>query len=194
MRGYRYCEAVAAASAFGWYIYPPLSFSLVWDGVEIAWTYAGAEDWYPLSGAQFPGFRQLFEQVAPDPVKPLAPPLLAVSREPGVVQIWSGYLARTAPGWALLSRGPANIPRTQGYEHFEGIIESETWFGPLFTNIRLTRTDIQNHDHSYPLLSRSDGASARTRPTRKSAAHRSAQSGERTRCSRSAASARYFPQ
>ena len=27
MRGYRYCEAVAAASAFGWYIYPPLSFS-----------------------------------------------------------------------------------------------------------------------------------------------------------------------
>src|SRR6516162_9711735 len=65
MRGYRYCEAVAAASAFGWYIYPPLSFSLMWDGVEIAWTYAGAEDWYPLRGAQFPGFRQLFEEVAP---------------------------------------------------------------------------------------------------------------------------------
>jgi len=74
-RGYRYCEALAAASAFGWYIYPPLSFSLVWDGVEIAWTYEGAEDWYPLRGAQFPGFRQLFEKVAPDPVKPLAPPL-----------------------------------------------------------------------------------------------------------------------
>ena len=73
MRGYRYCEAVAAASAFGWYIYPPLSFSLVWDGVEIAWTYAGAEDWYPLRGAQFPGFRQLFEQVAPDPVKAFGP-------------------------------------------------------------------------------------------------------------------------
>src|SRR6516164_5441176 len=113
MRGYRYCEAVAAASAFGWYIYPPLSFSLVWDGVEIAWTYAGAEDWYPLRGAQFPGFRQLFEQAAPDPVKPLAPPFLAVSREPGVVQIWSGYLARTTPGWALLSRGPANIRLTR---------------------------------------------------------------------------------
>jgi hypothetical protein len=153
MRGYRYCEAVAAASAFGWYIYPPLSFSLVWDGVEIAWTYAGAEDWYPLRGAQFPGFRQLFEQVAPDPVKPLAPPFLAVAREPGVVQIWSGYLARTAPGWGLLSRGPANIPRTQGYEHFEGIIEAETWFGPLFTNIRLTRTNSPVEFHvRYPLF------------------------------------------
>src|SRR5947209_10398937 len=152
-RGYRYCEAVAAASAFGWYLYPPLNFSLVWDGVEIAWTYEGAEDWYPLRGAQFPGFRPLFEEVAPDPVKPLAPPFLVVAREPGVVQIWSGYLARTAPGWALLSRGPANIPRTQGYEHFEGIIEAETWFGPLFTNLRLTRTNSPVEFHMrYPLF------------------------------------------
>jgi hypothetical protein len=152
-RGYRYCEALAAASAFGWYIYPPLNFSLVWDGVEIAWTYEGAEDWYPLRGAQFPGFRQLFEATAPDPVKLLAPPFLVVGREPGVVQIWSGYLVRTAPGWSLLSRGPANIPRNQGYEHFEGIVETETWFGPLFTNIRLTRTNSPVEFHvRYPLF------------------------------------------
>jgi len=152
-RGYRYCEALASASAFGWYIYPPLNFSLVWDGVEIAWTYEGAEDWYPLRGAQFPGFRQLFEEAAPEQMQPLAPTFLAVAREPGVVQIWSGYLARTAPGWALLSRGPANIPRNQGYEHFEGIIETETWFGPLFTNIRLTRTNSPVEFHRrYPLF------------------------------------------
>jgi hypothetical protein len=152
-RGYRYCEALASASAFGWYIYPPLNFSMVWDGVEIAWTYEGAEDWYPLRGAQFPGFRQLFEELAPDQAKPLAPPFLAAAREPGVVQVWSGYLARTAPGWSLLSRGPANIPRTQGYEHYEGIIESETWFGPLFTNLRLTRTNSPVEFHvRYPLF------------------------------------------
>ena len=152
-RGYRYCEALASASAFGWYIYPPLNFSMVWDGVEIAWTYEGAEDWYPLRGAQFPGFRQLFEELAPDPAKPLAPPFLTAAREPGVVQVWSGYLARTAPGWSLLSRGPANIPRTQGYEHYEGIIESATWFGPLFTNLRLTRTNSPVEFHvRYPLF------------------------------------------
>jgi hypothetical protein len=53
----------------------------------------------------------------------------------------------------LLSRGPANIPRTQGYEHFEGIIETETWFGPLFTNIRLTRTNSPVEFHvRYPLF------------------------------------------
>jgi hypothetical protein len=152
-RGFRYCEALASASAFGWYIYPPLNFALVWDGVEIAWTYEGAEDWYPLRAAQFPGFRRLFEEIAPDPVKPLAPTFLAVAREPGVLQIWSGYFVGTAPGWALLSRGPANIPRNQGYDHYEGIVEPETWFGPLFTNIRLTRTNSPVEFHvRYPLF------------------------------------------
>ena len=126
---------------------------MVWDGVEIAWTYEGAEDWYPLRGAQFPGFRRLFESAAPETAKHLAPTFLASAREPGVVQIWSGYLARTAPGWSLLSRGPANIPRTQGYEHYEGIIESDCWFGPLFTNIRLTRTNSPVEFHvRYPLF------------------------------------------
>ena len=153
VRGYRYCEAVASASAFGWYLYPPLNFSLIWDGVEIAWTYEGADEWYPLRGAQFPGFREIFEEVAPDGAKPLAPPFLASTREPGVIQIWTGYLARTAPQWALLSRGPANIPRTQGYEHFEGIVEASTWFGPLFTNLRLTRVNSPVEFHvRYPLI------------------------------------------
>jgi len=76
VRGYRYCEALASASAFGWSLYPPLHFSLVWDGVELAWTYEGADGWYPLRGAQYPGFRQWFEEVAPEAVKTLAPPFL----------------------------------------------------------------------------------------------------------------------
>lgn len=136
---YRYCEAIASASAFGWYLYPPLNFSLVWDGVEIAWTYEGAADWYPLRGAQYPNFLNFFNEIAPGPVRDLAPTFLAQGKLPGVVQIWSGYLARTAPRWALLSRGAANVARTQGFESYEGIVETDTWFGPLFTNIRLMR-------------------------------------------------------
>jgi len=31
-RGFRYCEPVTTASAFGWYVFPPMSFSLMWDG------------------------------------------------------------------------------------------------------------------------------------------------------------------
>jgi hypothetical protein len=144
MRAYRYCEAVAAASAFGFYIYPPLDFSLIWDGTEIRWTYSGADGWYALRGAPAPMFQERFEKAAPEAARSLIPAFLTPLREPGVVQIWSGYLARTAPGWALLSRGVVNVPRTQPYEHYEnyeGIVETETWFGPLFTNIRLTQTN-----------------------------------------------------
>jgi uncharacterized protein DUF6065 len=150
---YRYCEAIASASAFGWYLYPPLSFSLIWDGTEIAWTYDGAEGWYPLRGAQYPGFLESFEKIAPAGLAALAPTFLVQGKLPGVVQIWSGYLARTAPRWALLSRGAANIPKTQGYENFEGIVETDTWFGPLFTNVRLTRINSPVEFHRrYPLF------------------------------------------
>ena len=55
------------------------------------------------------------------------------------MQIWSGLIARTAPEWSLLVRSPVNLARSQGYEHYEGIIETDRWFGPLFTNVRLER-------------------------------------------------------
>ena len=40
----------------------------------------------------------------------------------------------------LLIRPPPNMPPPDGYALYEGIIESDRWFGPLFTNLRLTRT------------------------------------------------------
>lgn len=152
VRAYRYCEAIATASAFGWYIYPPLNFSLIWTGRDTIWSYEGADGWYALRSAQYPGFLEIFEDSAPEAVRTLAPPFLTMSREPGVVQVWSGYLARTAPGWALLSRAPANVPAIQGYDNFEGIIETETWFGPLFTNVRLTQNAPVEFHKTRPIF------------------------------------------
>ena len=152
-RAFRYCEAVTTASAFGWYVFPPISFSLVWDGHDLAWTYDGADAWYPLGKAQFPDFSDQFDRLAPDRVKGYAPPFVAALPEPGVVQVWSGLLARTRPGWSLLIRSPVNIPRNGGYEFFEGIVETDRWLGPLFTNIRLTRTDVPvTFDADVPLF------------------------------------------
>jgi hypothetical protein len=141
-RAFRYCEAVRVASAFGWYLFPPIGVGFNWDGgTDISWTYAGADDWYPLKTAQFPGFAEHFDEKAPDDIKGYSPPFVAALQEPGVVQIWSGIIARTAPGWSLLVRSPANLPRNLGYEVYEGIIETDRWFGPIFNNLRLTRTN-----------------------------------------------------
>ena len=50
-------------------------------------------------------------------------------------------------------RAPVNIPRNGNYETFEGIIETDRWFGPLITNIRLTKTDVPiDFRADFPLL------------------------------------------
>ena len=38
------------------------------------------------------------------------------SRIPAGLMLWSGFVARTAPGWSLLVRQPANLTRSLGYE------------------------------------------------------------------------------
>ncbi len=152
-RAFRYCEPATSASGYGYYVFPPIGFSLLWDGSDIRWTWDGASDWFPLTAAQFPGFSAQFDAVAPAEIRQYSPPFIGALQEPGLVQMWSGLVARTAPGWSLLVRPPVNLPRRGGYELFEGIIETDRWFGPLIFNMRLTKTDTPiDFRPDYPLL------------------------------------------
>lgn len=152
-RAFRYCEPVRTGSAFGYYVFPPIDFSVIWDGHNIVWTYAGGEEWLPLQKAQFPNFAAHFDAGAPEEIKGFSPPFLGALQEPGLLQIWTGLVVRTAPGWHTLVRPPANLPRNGGYEVFEGVIETDHWFGPLFNNVRLTKTDTPiAFDSDYPLF------------------------------------------
>jgi hypothetical protein len=158
VRAYRYCEAVTTASGFGWWIFPPTDLQLMWDGHDIFWQCTGWEDWLPLApAAQFPDFACRFNQSAPAVLTDCSPPFLTALPEPGTVQIWTGLMARTAPEWSLLIRAPANLPSPGGYSMYEGIIESDRWFGPLFTNLRFTRSHA-------PVRLRSDFPLAQVQP------------------------------
>jgi hypothetical protein len=139
-RAFRYCDAITTATAFGWYLFPPMEFELYFDGNEVFATWDGVGGWFPLSIIQFPDFAPRFDDAAPDGVKGFAPPFLGCMQEAGIVQIWSGLTVRTTPGWSALVRPCANLPGNRGFEVFEGIVETDHWFGPLFTNLRLTRT------------------------------------------------------
>jgi len=153
LRAYRYCEPIRLASQLGWYVFPPLDFSLTWDGTQIHWTYDGAPDWMPLDSAQYPKFAAEFDAQCPPDIKGYSPPFLASVLQPGVLQIWSGLIVRTAPDWCLLIREPANIPNTQHIQGFEGVVETDRWFGPLFTNIRITKTDtVVTFKRDHPLF------------------------------------------
>jgi hypothetical protein len=141
-RAFRYCDPVTTASAFGWYVFPPFAFSLQFDGTNIKLTFADALQWYSLGAAQFPDFERYFDAYAPDDLKGCSPPFITAFPEPGLVQIWSGLIARTKPGWSLLVRPVPNFPRSVQYELFEGMVEADSWFGPLFINLRLKKTDV----------------------------------------------------
>ncbi len=141
-RAYRHCDAVTSAAGFGWYLHAPLDMELLWDGAQVWWRCEGLEEWLPMGAVQYPHFAARFAEAAPESVKDYSPPLVTALQEPGVVQVWTGLAARTAPGWSLLVRPLANLPRHPGFEAYEGIVETDRWFGPIFSNLRLTRTGV----------------------------------------------------
>ena len=123
-RAFRYCEAMTSASAFGWYVFPPITFSLMWDGgSEIFWTYKGEHAWFPLRKVQFPGFAEHFDKAAPVDMKGFSPSFLAPFKEPGVVQIWSGLFARTRPNGACLCAHQPTWRVVKGTKATKGLLK-----------------------------------------------------------------------
>ena len=141
IRAARYCEAITSASAYGWWVFPPMDLSLYWDGETIFWSCAEFPDWMALDdAAQFPYFAAAFDHLAPPEAQGCAPPFLTRLPETGTLQIWTGLIARTAPDWSLNVRPPVNLRLAAGYTLYEGMLEADVWCGPLFANLRLTRT------------------------------------------------------
>jgi hypothetical protein len=140
-RAFRYCEAATSATSYGWWVFPPLDMQVLWDGSDLFWHHDGAEDWLPLMpSAQFPHFVETFNAAAPSDIAGCSPPFLTALPEPGALQIWTGLFVRTAPNWNLLVRAPANLPTSGGFAVYEGIIESDRVFLPVFANLRFTRS------------------------------------------------------
>src|ERR1700689_3896520 len=70
MRAVRYCEALTSATAFGWWLFPPVDLELLWDGTEIFWRCDEAPDWMPLlPSAQLPNYPARFDAAAPAMLK-----------------------------------------------------------------------------------------------------------------------------
>jgi hypothetical protein len=80
-------------------------------------------------------------------------PIFSELPEPGLLQVWTGLMARTDLGWSLLVRGVPNLPGNLSYEVLEGIIETDWWHGPLLGNLRFRKTDeVIRLDVRRPLM------------------------------------------
>lgn len=139
LRAYRFCEPFVQANGFGWFVYSPIDFRVVWDGSEFLWRPRELTSWHPLVRAQVPGYAQWVKDNAPPQYQNLEVPFLSAFPERGVLQIWSGFAVKTPDQWSLLIRGPANVCRTQAYFHLEGIVEHDWWPGPLLGNLQFLK-------------------------------------------------------
>ncbi len=140
----QYCEAVTTASAFGWYVFPASSFSLHFDGVDVYLIDGNTRE--KFSVLQLPDIEQWWNKHCPRDLMDMAPPFLTYLGIPGYIQIWSGLLVETRKDWSVLVRPIANVPRSNQYFCFEGIVETDEYSpAPLFINLKLqvTNTPIE---------------------------------------------------
>jgi hypothetical protein len=138
---FRHCEPMRLASSFGWYAFPAEEVCLRWNGSDVF--VKEDDEWQPLIRSGIPGFAEYWNQHAPPDLADLAPPFLTRLPMPGLVQIWTGLLCSSAPGWSVLVRPPSNMRGSFLYSAHEGIIETDTFRPcPLFMNIQLIATDV----------------------------------------------------
>ncbi len=149
---YQYCEAMRVASSHGWYLFPPADIHLRFNGADIF--HFVDDSWEPLTFAYLPGFAELWNENAPSGFQGLAPPFLRALPARGAVQIWSGWLVGTAPGWSVLVRPMANVIRSHLFQCFEGVVETDEFQpSPLFINLQLLASEVTiTFLHNDPLF------------------------------------------
>lgn len=137
LRAKQYCEALSAASRLGWYVYPPISFSLLWTGDEVAIQLQDTEEWISLDRFFLEDFVSDYLNYAPDSCKDFYPSFLDLFSEGDIVQIWSGYAISGSTGWCHHVRAPINIRSNRHYDIYEAIVDSSWYCSPLLINIKL---------------------------------------------------------
>jgi hypothetical protein len=138
---YQYCEAMRVASSHGWYLFPPADIQLRFNGADVFHAVDG--EWEPLSFAYLPGFAELWDKHCEPGFEGMAPPFLRALPARGAVQVWSGWLMSTAPGWNALVRPIANVTRSHLFHCYEGVVETDEFQpSPLFINLQLVASDV----------------------------------------------------
>jgi hypothetical protein len=153
-RAARVCPPVTSASAFGWYVYPPVDFAVRWNGGESEWSLLEGNEpvlWRSLGGgydaplpfakdavAQLPAEWRERDGDVFDPFGGVPSFIDADPRGPERIELNIGMLIRSRPGWLVHVREAPNWPRVEGVQIYEGLLECEWYRSYMPVIIRLT--------------------------------------------------------
>lgn len=154
LRAYRYCEPMLLANGAGWTIGAPIDVTLRWDGSDVH--VDGRDGWQPLTEPIDWGTDEWRAHV-PEHLRgvlPDAPPGVVSPSQPdrGLIQVWTGLVARTPPGVGLWVRAPVNRPRPVAYDVLEGVIETDWWFGNIVTALQFRTNETVTLSRFDPFL------------------------------------------
>lgn len=167
-RAVQRCPPVTTASAFGWYIYPPADFALRWDGRTTEWSLLEDNEpvqWRSLAGGYdgaLPWAKDLLAK-APERLRDdldvfdkFGGTVGFIDADPRAVntlEVLTGIVARTSPGWWLLVREVPNWPRSNDHQILEGILETDWYRSWLPTMIRLTEQHrVVRFYRNFPIM------------------------------------------
>ena len=153
VRAAQFCLPLKAASGLGFYLYPPVDFAVRWDGrrSEIAWLdpQGRVPEWLPMDGGAdvYLPDSDAVRAAVPDGRRDVLDSVLhpegmmfanADPRAPYQMEITTGLIARTPPGWGSLIGGPANFAHSRDHQVLQGFIETDWYRGFLPVIVRLT--------------------------------------------------------
>lgn len=140
----KFCPPVVGAASLGWHIFPAFDMTLRFDGIQTdvkgpdgIWQRVpvGQEaTWQPWTDHYRTAYPDWFLADLADDTPGL---YNADPYAPNRIEMYTGVVARTAPGWALQVRTPANVPPRHDYRLYEGIIETAWQVSMLPTVLEL---------------------------------------------------------
>lgn len=116
--GSKRCLPLRIANEAGWWVINPQRFEVVWNGRADS---LGVYE--PTTG------------------RPPRLTYLNTGFGHGILTVRMSYLFRTEPGWNLLARGPANLPK-HGIQALEGLVETDWSTAPFTMNWKITAPDV----------------------------------------------------
>lgn len=132
--GIQFCRPYSSANSTGFWIFPPVDLDLMWDGEKC--TYHLQEQW---PHTEHDIVKSLVKDSDNVDVNKFAPiegrtKLTLGEVENNIVQLWTGCIFKTPPGWCLHVRSPINC-ETPDFRIMEGVLETDWMYYDIWLNI-----------------------------------------------------------
>lgn len=150
--GVRRCGPFTNANKAGWWMFPPVDIDIVWrGGKDFEW-----ELLTPYADDDYQLIRFLVDDAAEARVHAWLPEGGRTKFtwglvEKGVVQIWTGCMFETPPGWGLHIRSPINFP-PRACHVMEAVLETDWLQYDIWLNVIFDQRDqlVQLRREEWP--------------------------------------------